>query len=279
MIFVPKIRKFVYMLIFLILFMIVSCVVLACTNDDYQKNNQYLKISTNATEYPFAFKENAELRGVEIDIAKSFFQKSGREELQISDLDSAKQAIDSVANGNTDIAIARLTRNNQYEELVDFSNTYFDARQTIIVKSTNKEFDFFDGLPDNDVTLQTAIKFLKTVNIGVIDGSQGYDFVKNKLDFTDKTFIYNSIDKLLKSLDNGEIDCIIIDNHFAANLSKNNYKIEVNVVEIFLTQQHYVVAVKKGNNDLRVLLNDWILSLTDQSSGISELDKIVLNYC
>lgn len=224
------------------------------------KSNDTITMSTNAEFEPFEYKDKNEIVGIDIDISNKIAAKVGKK-LQVSDVayDSLPTELQS---NKCDFVAAGMTITDSKKKQIDFSDPYFDATQSIIVKKGS------------------SIKSRADLNgkaVGVQLGTTGDDFCTNKDGKSD--IKVGSVVRMNKGADaisdlmNGKLDAVVIDDFPAQKfVSKNPDKIEK--LPEALTVEHYAIAVKKGNTELLNSINSVLKDL--KSSG--ELDKIVAKY-
>lgn len=106
---------------------------------DASKADQQLVVATNAAFAPFEYKEGNKFAGIDMEIAAYIADKLGME-LVIMDMEF-ESVVTSVGKNNVDIAMAGLTVNAKREESVNFSESYYNAAQMLIVKSDETAFD------------------------------------------------------------------------------------------------------------------------------------------
>ncbi len=86
-----------------------------------------------SAEYPpFEYKEGQDFRGFDIEIAQIIAEKLGLE-LQIQDMEF-DSLIPSLTSKKIDMAISAITITEERKQQVDFSESYYQANQTILVK-------------------------------------------------------------------------------------------------------------------------------------------------
>lgn len=92
-----------------------------------------IKLAVNPIGKPFAYyNELGELAGMDIDIARAICDIMGVE-LQIVDADG-NDLYDFIRSGRADFALGCLTKNEDTEELVGFTQSYYTCEQVIIVR-------------------------------------------------------------------------------------------------------------------------------------------------
>ena len=121
---------------------------------DANKADSQLVVATNASFAPFEYKEGDKFAGIDMEIAAYIAEKLGLE-LVIMDMDF-EAVVTSVGKNGVDIAMAGLTVNEERKQSVNFSDSYYNAAQVIVVKENDKSFD--DCKTDADVLAVLAEK-------------------------------------------------------------------------------------------------------------------------
>ena len=91
-----------------------------------------LVMATNAEFPPYEYHEGDEVVGIDVDIAQAICDKLGYE-LEVSDMEF-DAILPAVQSGKADFGAAGMTVNEERLESVDFTDTYANASQVIIVK-------------------------------------------------------------------------------------------------------------------------------------------------
>lgn len=224
------------------------------------KSGNTITMSTNAEFEPFEYQSSGKIVGIDVDIANKIAAKAGKT-LQIHNVEF-DSLINELDSGKCDFVAAGMTVTEDRKKNVDFSDTYYDATQSIIV------------LKDSAVKARTD---LNGKTVGVQQGTTGDVYCTNS-DGTGDIKVkdvkrYNKGVDAVSDLIAGRIDAVVIDNFPAEKFVAQNTDKIVKLSDA-LTVEHYAIAVKKGNTDLLNTINSVIADL--KSSG--ELDKIINNY-
>lgn len=99
---------------------------------DADRSKGTLVMATNAEFEPWEYKEGDEIVGIDADIAQAICDKLGYE-LQIEDM-AFEAILTSVSTGKADFGAAGMTVTPEREESVEFTDTYAEATQVVIVK-------------------------------------------------------------------------------------------------------------------------------------------------
>lgn len=169
---------------------------------------------------PFEYTSGDKFVGIDMEFAQMLADYLGKE-LVIKSIDF--DAIFSTLNTNgADIGMAGITVNEERAKLVSFSDTYYNAAQKLIVKSTDTKFADCKTKEDVEKVFDT---FDETVKIGVqtgttgnlyVDGDEGFDFPGLKA----KSVGYTNGSLAVSAMLNGDVDYVIIDEAPAACITK-----------------------------------------------------------
>ena len=106
---------------------------------DANKADEQLVVATNAAFAPFEYKEGEQFAGIDMEIAAYIAEKLGLE-LVIMDMDF-DAVVTSVGKNGVDIAMAGLTVNETRKQSVNFTESYYNAAQMLVVKEGETSFD------------------------------------------------------------------------------------------------------------------------------------------
>lgn len=170
-----------------------------------------LIVATNAAFEPFEYTKGDSYYGIDMEIAKLLADELGKE-LVIENMDFDAVCL-SVSQQKCDIAMAGLTINEEREEYVTFTDSYYSASQRLIVPSDNTAFD--DCKSADDVAALLA-KTEKSDKIGVQAGTTGQYYVEGSEDWDfpglpAECVTYKSGSLAVQDMLNGNITYVIID--------------------------------------------------------------------
>ena len=106
---------------------------------DLNKADKQLVIATNAAFAPFEYKEGNKFAGIDIEIMKLVADELGLE-LVVEDMEF-DSVVTSVGKNGIDVAAAGLSVNEDRAKSVNFTNSYYDAAQVLVVLDTCTDFD------------------------------------------------------------------------------------------------------------------------------------------
>jgi len=212
-----------------------------------------LVMVTNAEFPPYEYYDKNEIVGIDVEIARAIADKMGVE-LDVQDM-AIDSLIPAVQSGKADFTAAGMTVNEDRKKNVDFTDTYAEAAQVIIVKEGSEI-----KAPDD----------LTGKKIGVQTGTTG-DIYADDIENADVNR-YNKGMEAVMALTQDKIDAVIIDREPAKVFVKENAGLVI--LDEAFTEEEYAIAVKKDNKELLDKMNGAIKELKE--SG--ELKKIVDKY-
>ena len=170
-----------------------------------------LVVATNAAFEPFEYTKGEDYYGIDKEIAKLLADELGKE-LVIENMDFDAVCL-SVSQQKCDIAMAGLTINEEREEYVTFTDSYYSASQRLIVPSNVTTFD--DCKTADDVAAKLA-ETKSSDQIGVQQGTTGQYYVEGSEDWDfpglpAKCVTYKSGSLAVQDMLNGNIQYVIID--------------------------------------------------------------------
>jgi ABC-type amino acid transport substrate-binding protein len=123
---------------------------------DANKADQQLVVATNAAFAPFEYKEGDKFAGIDMEIAKHIADTLGLE-LVIMDMEF-EAVVTSVGKNGVDVAMAGLTVNETRKKSVNFTTSYYNAAQMLVVLDTETAFDACKTDADVLAALADALK-------------------------------------------------------------------------------------------------------------------------
>ena len=185
-----------------------------------------LVVATSTGFAPFEMvDENGKYYGIDLEIAAGLAEFLGKE-LVIQDM-KFESVVTSVQNDICDIGMAGLTITPARQEMVTFSDSYYNASQVLIVMEDDTTFDECKTADDIVAILDTLTKDTK---IGCQGGTTGEIYIDGDLDLGDDGYGFKGIPATKMPYDyaalavtamrNGEINYVILDNAPANAIAK-----------------------------------------------------------
>ena len=191
----------------------------AVTSAEPDESKDQLLVATNAEFAPFEYKEGDKYYGIDMEIAALLAEKLGKE-LVIVNMDFDAVCL-SVGQQKADIAMAGLTVKEDRKEYVEFSSTYYNASQKLVVPSDNTEFDDCKDAAAVEAILKAKDESCK---IGVQSGTTGQFYTEGDADWGFDGFDvtakgYKNGSLAIQDMLNGNINYVIIDSAPAAAIT------------------------------------------------------------
>ena len=177
-------------------------------------------------------------KGFEIDLATALTKKMLGKDAKAKFVTVTSQSrIPLLKNGNIDAIIATMTITPERQKTIDFSNSYFDAGQSLLVKD------------------DSSVKKVEDLNNKTIIGVVGSNSVENVKKFAPKAQVLQLPDyaQALTALKSGQGDALTTDNVILAGMAVNNpgYKLQGKA----FTTEPYGIGINKGQDDFRKAVN------------------------
>lgn len=215
-----------------------------------------LIMSTNAAFPPYEMTtDSGEFEGIDIETAQAIADKLGLE-LQIDDMDF-DAALLAVQQGKSDMVMAGVTVTDERQNVMDFTDSYATGIQSIIVKE------------DSDIA---SVDDLAGKKIGTQRGTTGYLYCSD--DFGDENVVaYDDGLTAVQMLNNGQVDCVVIDNAPAKEFVAANPGLKL--LDTAYVEEDYAIGVGKGNTELKDAINTALEELKTDGTLQAIVDKYI----
>ena len=215
-----------------------------------------LIMSTNAAFPPYEMTtDSGEFEGIDIETAQAIAEKLGLE-LQIDDMDF-DAALLAVQQGKSDMVMAGVTVTDERQNVMDFTDSYATGIQSIIVKE------------DSDIA---SVDDLAGKKIGTQRGTTGYLYCSD--DFGDENVVaYDDGLTAVQMLNNGQVDCVVIDNAPAKEFIAANPGLKL--LDTAYVEESYAIGIGKGNTELKDAINTALEELKADGTLQAIVDKYI----
>lgn len=215
-----------------------------------------LIMSTNAAFPPYEMTtDSGEFEGIDIETAQAIADKLGLE-LQIDDMDF-DAALLAVQQGKSDMVMAGVTVTDERQNVMDFTDSYATGIQSIIVKE------------DSDIA---SVDDLAGKKIGTQRGTTGYLYCSD--DFGDENIVaYDDGLTAVQMLNNGQVDCVVIDNAPAKEFIAANPGLKL--LDTAYVEESYAIGIGKGNTELKDAINTALEELKADGTLQAIVDKYI----
>jgi len=166
------------------------------------------------------------------------------------DFDSALMASEQ---GKADAVVSGVTVTEDRKAIYDFTDSYTTITQAIVCKEAA------------GITMEN----LGDYTIGVQRGTTGHIYTED--DFGDKVVAYDTYSLVFQALNNGQVDCIVMDDAVAKAYLATNPGLTMTATTY--EPEEYAFGFHKGNEALVAAVNQAVQELKDDGTLQSILDK------
>ncbi len=186
--------------------------------------------------------------GFDMDIIKAIGEAMGAE-VEIRSMEFTA-LIPALQNGQIDCAISAMSITDERAEVVDFSDSYFDAGLIIAVAADTEGIETMDDLKGKVLAAQ----------IGTI-GADACVAVQTE-DPATEVKTYDHVGEAFMELQKGGADAVVNDMPVTAYYVKTEASDKVKMVgEVFQADDHYGMPVQKGDTETLTLLNEGLAKI------------------
>lgn len=205
-----------------------------------------LTIGSDCDYPPFISLDGETPVGFEVDLMSAVAEELG---LELNYLSPQKfdTLIASVASGTSmDVAVSSFTINDERKETVDFSDSYYDSNQSVVVMKDSG---------------YTQVSDLEGKAVGAQAGTTGLDWAEeNVADITMSPF--DDATTAFAALQAGKVEAVFLDLPVAIELVKTTYT-DAEVIAEIPTGEQYGIAVSKDNPELTKQINAALTTLRE----------------
>lgn len=217
-----------------------------------------LHMATNAEFPPYESVADGDgvddtgFEGIDIEVAAEI-AKDLDLKLVVDNMDFSS-TIAAVQGGKDDIVMAGMTVTPDRQKNIDFTNTYADTKQMIIV------------MKDSSIKSRDDLK--NADNIGCQEGTTGYDQCSEEYG-DDHVTDYKDGATAVQALKAGKADAVVIDEQTARQYVKAN-KDDLKILDGAYSEEDYAIGVSKDNPGLTKALNAELEKL-DKNGRLEEI--------
>ena len=239
-------------------FFIIFFIIILSLNNCYCVKNK-LVIGMDANFPPMGFLDNNnEIIGFDIDLAKEVFKLLGIEiEFQLIDWDAKELELET---GKIDMLWNGVSKTEERDKIWTLTIPYINNKQVFVVK-TNSGFEKISDLSNKTISLQK--------------GSAVADYLKDSRDINKFKNVIE-LEKMINCLNEVKIGrceaCLADEPVMRYYLKENNLDNDFKIIKEALTEEEYVVAVKKGNIELKNKIEEG-LKLISKSGKAADISK------
>lgn len=210
-------------------------------------------LGTSADYPPYEFHKlidgNDEIVGFDIEIAKKIAEGLGVE-LVVKDM-KFDGLIGALKADKVDMVAAGMTPTPERKESVDFTQIYYDAHSTIIIRDEDKE-------------KYKEVKDFEGLKVGYQKGSIQEEIYMNQFQESEGIGL-NKVTDLIMSLKSGKIEGIIVAETVADAYVKVNTDLQFTGID-FGSEGGVAIAFDKGSDDLVEAVDEILAGLIEDGS-------------
>lgn len=241
-------------LLLVVLAVITSLFIAGCKKNN-DKEAGVIIVGTNAEFVPFEYMDKREIKGFDIDLMNEIGKLTGKK-FQFKHM-SFDALLAAMMSGKIDMIISGMTATDERRKNVDFSDPYFEAVQSIIVKE-GSDIKTFDDL--------------KGKRIGVVLGYTGDIAVTEKFGKDANITRYSGTGEAIIALKSNKVDVAVLDNAPAKSYAEKNGGLVV--LDTDLAVEEYSIAMPKGSTELLKEINSALKTLKENGT----YDKLIKKY-
>jgi polar amino acid transport system substrate-binding protein len=148
-----------------------------------------------------------------------------------------------------DFDINQVSYSSKRDQAVDFSDSYYDVEQAVVVAKSSK------------FAKATSVADLKDAKLGAQIGTTSYDAILNTIKPSEQPNVYNTNDDAVNALKNGNIDGIVVDYPTSLYVTAVQAPNATAVGRLPSGGEEYLGLVLEEGNPLRDCVNQVIANL------------------
>lgn len=202
-----------------------------------------------------------EVEGFDIDLSNALAEEMFGEDVKPEFVEvTSKTRVGLLNNGKVDAVVATMTITEERKKEVDFTDVYFDAGQSLLVKKGSK--------------IQSIEDLKKGTTVLAVKGSTSSINIREKAPET-TVLEFENYAEAFTALKAGKGDALTTDDSILYGMAEEDPSFEL--VGGTFTEEPYGIAVKKGNKELVDELNKALKSLKDSGKYDEIKDKWIKN--
>lgn len=216
-----------------------------------------LTVCSEIPYQPFEFEVDGEYTGFDVDVMQAIADELGLDMEFVATGFTAITSGSAMSANQCDIAASAITITEEREEAVDFTDPYFDADQSLLVKNDSG----FASLDD-----------MVGSKLGVQSGTTGEAYAQENAPEGIEIISYENGGELFVALEAGAINGVLQD--LPVNVDRANQDDTVSVVATYPTGEQYGFAVQEeGKEALLSAVNDALGTIRDNGKYAEIFDE------
>lgn len=233
---------------------IVLAVFVGCQKKE-EKNKIY--VGTNAEFEPFEYRDGDKIIGFDIDLINEISKIMGFQfEIVDMQFDGLLPALESK---KIDVIIAGMTATEERKQFVNFSDPYYNSKQSIVVQANNTDITSFDNFTGKKV--------------GVVLGYTGDILVSELPNVEVQKF--NTTSETVLALKAQKVDAVVLDYEPAKNYVAQNT--ELKLVETDAATEEYSIAMRKDDTEFLAKVNEALKTIKENGTYDALISKYFAN--
>lgn len=213
-------------------------------------------VGMSADFAPFEYRENGEIVGFDVDLAKEIEKQTGVK-LELQDIAFAG-LLPALQTGKIDAILSGMSVTEERKKAVNFSKAYFNVSQVIVVKKNEDSIQGGEDLPGKSVGVA-----LGTTSDTLAESIDGINLTK-----------YNKTYEAILALNTSKIDAIILDYQQARNFVGQNPELKILPKE--LAKEEYAIAIGKKNTELLEIIDGALGGIVGSDFYEGLLEKYIV---
>ncbi|SJZ55514.1 basic amino acid ABC transporter substrate-binding protein [Garciella nitratireducens] len=225
-----------------------------------QSSQEVLKVATSPDFPPFEYIEIVDGKDKIVGFDAELIQEIGKElgkEVQMENM-TFDGIVAAVQTGKVDMAISGMNPSPDREKKVNFSDPYYYASQTLLVKKDIKDIKNMEALKGKTIGSQIG-----STSDQVISQFKGINVKK-----------YNLVNDAILDLNNDRIDAVILEDSIASEFAKQNQELKVIVPEeLKLDAEPFGIVISKEREQLLKDVNQALQQVIDSGKYDALVEK------
>ena len=190
-----------------------------------------LTVCTHLPYEPFQYNKGGEVVGFDVDLMDLVAKDLNLDQEIVNTPFETIETGQAMATGKCDIAAAGMTITDERDQVIDFSDPYFEATQALLVKKG---------------TGYDSLEALDGKTLGVQVGTTGEEYANENIPEGVEIKVFEDLALLLEAVKSGSIDAAINDNTVLLDYADQNPDTEMTTE--FETGEQYGFGVAQGEN-------------------------------
>lgn len=211
-----------------------------------ERDKLIVGVKTDVPLFGFEKPDSNEVEGFDVDIAKALakYLLGGEDKLELKAVSSSSR-LALLQSNEVDVLVATTTITDERKQLVDFSDSYFDLGQSILVTKNSKIRNLRD------------LAFQKVI---VVKGAVALSIMPKKMPSA-KLIQYDTYETAVEALRAGQGVALVTSSAILLGLQKTNPDLQL--VGGLFTFESFGVAVQKGDKRMQLAVNTVLRKIRD----------------